>query len=89
MTCLGSAGAGENCACGVLPLSILRPRGVSQRAPVLGAPCYVVLLVGKNAGRTDAGSSVLSCAGGGEGATCLIVVESGVGVGVGGFGFGW
>ena len=84
MTCLGSAGAGKICACGVLSLSILRPRGVSHRAPVLGAPCYVALFVGKvlvGLMLVAVCFAALVLVGVRMGATCLIFVESGVGLG--------
>ena len=55
---------------------------MSHRAPVLGAPCYVALFVGKVLVRLMLAAvffAALVLVGGG--ATCLIIVESGVGVG--------
>ena len=84
VTCLGSAGAGEIHACGVLSLSILRPR-CKPPSPGVGRPLLCSAVCGNSAGRTEAGSGVFCCACAGGGATRLIVVGSGAGVGLGGF----
>ena len=61
--------------------------GCEPPSPGVRRPLLCSAVCGKNAGRTDAGSGALHCACAGEGATWLIVVESGVGVGLGGFVF--